>query len=189
MKNSKKQMRSLKSMKNFVNEFKLFIKKGNVLDMAIGVIIGGAFGKIVSSLVNDIIMPLVSLAVGGASVSDWKWVIKPAKYSADGVLISAETAFMYGSFIQTIIDFLIISLVVFLFMKTVLAAKTAAEDVKNTVENKLIEDNIITVESDKTAEPVKTAETVIEPAPAKPNTEELLTEIRDLIKNNTTKQV
>ena len=79
-------------MKKFFSDFKKFIARGNILDMAVGVVVGGAFGKIVTSLVNDIIMPLVSLAMGGASVADWKWVIKEATYNADGILLTAETA-------------------------------------------------------------------------------------------------
>ena len=104
-------------MKKFWAEFKKFISKGNIIDLAIAVILGSAFNKIVSSLVNDIIMPLISCAVGGADVSDWKWVIKPAEYDANGNVIVAESAFKYGSFIQTIIDFLIIAFTLFLIFK------------------------------------------------------------------------
>lgn len=97
-------------MKKFFKDFKAFIAKGNVVDMAVGVIIGAAFSAIVTSLVNDIVMPLISLAVGGASVADWKWVITEAVYDANGVLVTAETALHYGNFIQAIIDFLLIAL-------------------------------------------------------------------------------
>ena len=112
-------------MKKFITEFKEFIAKGNVLDMAVGVIIGGAFNKIVTSLVNDVIMPLISIIVGGTSVTDWKWVIKAAEYDAAGVEIAAETAFAYGNFIQTIIDFLIIALTIFVALKVILSFQTA----------------------------------------------------------------
>ena len=104
-------------MKKFWHEFKSFIAKGNVVDLAVAVIIGQAFNKIVSSLVNDIIMPLVSLAVGGVNVTDWKWVIKAAEYDELGNVTVAETALKYGVFIQYIIDFLIIAFTVFLIVK------------------------------------------------------------------------
>lgn len=104
-------------MKKFWAEFKKFIAKGNVVDLAIAVVIGSAFNKIVSSLVNDVIMPLISFAVGGADVSDWKWVITPAEYDASGNVLVAESALRYGSFIQTIIDFLIIALTLFIMFK------------------------------------------------------------------------
>lgn len=104
-------------MKKFWAEFKKFIAKGNVVDLAIAVVIGSAFNKIVSSLVNDVIMPLISFAVGGADVSDWKWVITPAEYDASGNVVVAESALRYGSFIQTIIDFLIIAFTLFIMFK------------------------------------------------------------------------
>lgn len=104
-------------MKKFWAEFKKFIAKGNVVDLAIAVVIGSAFNKIVSSLVNDVIMPLISFAVGGTDVSDWKWVITPAEYDASGNVLVAESALRYGSFIQTIIDFLIIALTLFIMFK------------------------------------------------------------------------
>lgn len=106
-------------MKKFFSEFKEFISKGNVVDMAVAVVIGAAFGKIVTSLVNDIIMPLVGLITGGISVSDWKWVITAAD-EANGI---AENALNYGVFIQNIIDFLIVSFVIFAVLKAFLAAK------------------------------------------------------------------
>lgn len=104
-------------MKKFFTEFKAFIKKGNILDLAVAVVIGSAFNKIVNSLVNDIIMPLISLMVGGKDVTDWKWVIQKAQYDANGNVLVAETALKYGIFIQAIIDFLIIALTVFIIVK------------------------------------------------------------------------
>lgn len=112
-------------MKKFWSEFKAFISKGNVLDLAVGVVVGGAFGKITTSLVNDIIMPLISLATGGVSVSDWKWVITPAD-PANGI---AESALYYGNFIQTILDFLIISFFIFLAIKIVIKSREKLEKV------------------------------------------------------------
>ena len=96
-----------------LKEFKEFALKGNVVDLAVAVIIGGAFGKIVSSLVNDLIMPLIGIILGGINFTDLKYVIKPATDSA------AEAAVKYGAFIQSIIDFLIIALVIFIFIKLI----------------------------------------------------------------------
>jgi large conductance mechanosensitive channel len=94
-----------------LKEFKKFALKGNVIDLAVGVIIGGAFGKIVTSLVNDILMPVLGTIIGGISFADLKWVITPASGDV------AEVAIMYGAFIQAVIDFLIIAFSIFLFVK------------------------------------------------------------------------
>jgi large conductance mechanosensitive channel len=99
-----------------VGEFKEFISKGNVLDLAVGVVIGAAFGKIVTALVDGIVMPIVGVALGGVSVSDWKYVIKPETVDAAGAKV-AEVAVRYGMFIQTLIDFVIIAFVIFLVVK------------------------------------------------------------------------
>ena len=92
-------------MKKTLNEFKKFAMRGNVVDMAVGIIIGGAFGKIVSSLVGDLIMPAVGVLVGGVNFSDLKWVIKHAVMEGDKV-VSPEVAISYGNFIQVVFDFL-----------------------------------------------------------------------------------
>ena len=97
-------------------EFKEFISKGNVLDLAVGVVIGAAFGKIVTALVDGIVMPIVGVALGGVSVSDWKYVMKPETVDAAGAKV-AEVAVRYGIFIQTLIDFLVIAFVIFLVIK------------------------------------------------------------------------
>jgi large conductance mechanosensitive channel len=94
-----------------LKEFKEFAIKGNVIDLAVGVIIGGAFGKIVSSLVNDMLMPVFGFILSGINIADLKFVIKPA--SGD----IPEVAILYGSFIQAIVDFLIIAFTIFLFIK------------------------------------------------------------------------
>ena len=99
-----------------VSEFKEFISKGNVLDLAVGVVIGAAFGKIVTALVDGIIMPIVGVALGGVRVSDRKYVMKPETFDAAGAKV-AEVAVQYGMFIQTLIDFLIIAFVIFLVIK------------------------------------------------------------------------
>jgi len=96
-----------------LKEFKKFVMRGNVVDLAVGVIIGGAFGKIVTSLVNDIIMPLLSVILGKINISSLKYVITP------GTEETAEVAFKYGSFLQSVIDFLIIALSIFIITKTI----------------------------------------------------------------------
>jgi large conductance mechanosensitive channel len=96
-----------------LKEFKEFALKGNVLDLAIGVIIGGAFGKIVTSLVNDLLMPLIGVLLGGINFTDLKIVLTPAS----GEL--AEVAILYGAFIQSVVDFLVIAFSIFLFVKLI----------------------------------------------------------------------
>ena len=96
----------MSNINSVMKEFKAFILKGNIIDMAVGVIIGGAFSKIVTSLVNDILMPLLGALTGGASFNTLKYVIHPAA-TVNGVEV-AEAAILYGSFLQNILDFLII---------------------------------------------------------------------------------
>ena len=152
-------MSSPEKAKGFMGEFKAFIARGNVLDMAVGVIIGGAFGKISTSLVNDVIMPLISVLTGGVDFSNWKIVLKAAVAGADGAIdASTEIAIRYGACLATILDFLIIAFAVFLMLKAI-----------NGFHDKL-----------KKAEEEAPAK---EPAPPEPSNEEkLLTEIRDLLK-------
>ena len=100
-----------------VAEFKEFVSRGSVVDLAVGVVIGAAFGKIVTALVDGIVMPAISVATGGASVTDWKYVITPAQLDAVGKQVAAEVAIKYGLFFQTIIDFLLVALAIFLFLK------------------------------------------------------------------------
>ena len=141
-------------MKKFIAEFKEFAMKGNVVDMAIGVVIGAAFGKITTSLVNDVIMPLISRITGGVDFSAWKWVLKAAEVDETGAETAAEIAVNYGSFIAVVLDFLIIALVLFMVVKAINRLRS----------------------SGKKEEPAEE-----EPAPT---AEELLTEIRDLLKEN-----
>lgn len=145
-------------MSKLVNEFKQFAVKGNAVDMAVGVIIGGAFGKIVSSIVNDLIMPPIGWIIGGVNFTDLKVTLP----SIDMGIEKLEPATInYGNFIQTTFDFLIISICVFLMLRTI---------------NKLAKKND---ESKKQAEQAKAA------APSKE--EKLLTEIRDLLKEQNSK--
>lgn len=116
-----------KKKKGFFQEFKEFIARGNILDLAVGVIVGGAFSKIVTALVNDIIMPLVSLVMGGKSLNDLVLVLNGEPQYIDGVANPAAILWRYGDFIQTIIDFLITALVVFIFLKVIMKAKAAGE--------------------------------------------------------------
>lgn len=112
-----------------IKEFKEFISKGNVMDMAIGVIIGGAFGKIVASLVDDVLMPLIGLATGGVNFSDKFVNLSGGDYATLAQAEEAGAAVLkYGSFIQAIIDFLIISLVIFLVIKQINKLKKPAEE-------------------------------------------------------------
>ena len=142
-------------MKKFFEEFKTFAMRGNVIDMAVGVVIGGAFGKITTSIVNDIIMPLISMLTGGINFSDWKWVLKEAVINAEGVEEVAEVAVNFGSTIAVILDFIIIAFAVFCIVKAL---------------------NNLHKKEEPAPEPEAPAE------PPAPTAEELLTEIRDLLK-------
>ena len=99
-----------------IGEFKEFISRGNVVDLATAVVIGAAFGKIVTAMVDGIVMPVIGFLTGGVSVTDWKYVLSPATVDAAGKDV-AEVAIRYGTFIQTVIDFLLIALVIFLVLK------------------------------------------------------------------------
>ena len=103
----------------FLKEFKEFAVKGNVMDMAVGVIIGGAFGKIVTSVVNDIIMPPIGLLVGGVDFSDMKLTMKKAVLDAAGEVVSPAVTWNYGAFIQQVVDFTILAFCVFILVKLI----------------------------------------------------------------------
>ncbi|WP_455232480.1 large-conductance mechanosensitive channel protein MscL [Geopseudomonas aromaticivorans] len=135
---------------SILQEFKAFAVKGNMIDMAVGIIIGAAFGKIVSSLVGDVIMPPLGMIIGGVDFSDLAITLKAAEGEAPAVLLA------YGKFIQTIIDFTIVAFAIFMGVKAI---------------NKL--------QREKEAEPAAP------PAPTKD--QELLSEIRDLLKAQQTK--
>ena len=100
-----------------VKEYKEFISKGNVIDLAVGVVIGGAFGKIVSSFVADIVMPPLGVMIGGVDFKELKYVLKEAVLDAEGAVSQAAVTINHGVFIQNIIDFLIIALAIFFVVK------------------------------------------------------------------------
>jgi len=107
---------------SFISEFKSFAMKGNVVDMAVGIIIGAAFGKIIASLVADVIMPPIGLALGGVNFSDLAYVLKEAAADAPAVAIS------WGKFVQTVIDFTIIAMAVFVGVKAMNSMKKKEEE-------------------------------------------------------------
>ena len=125
-----------KKKSTFWSDFKAFITKGNVLDMAVGVVVGGAFGKITTSLVNNIIMPPIGVLIGGMNFSELKWVLVeavaevPATETTAAIPAVAEVAISYGLFIQTIIDFLLIALCVFAAVRWVRAIERRLENLK-----------------------------------------------------------
>jgi len=140
-------------MKKFFDEFKTFAMRGNVIDLAVGVVIGGAFGKITTSIVNDIIMPVIGVITGGLNFSDWKIVLKQAVLEA-GEVVKPEVAITFGNTIAVILDFIIIAFAVFCLVKGL--------------------NNMHRKKEEAPAAP---------PAPPEPSAEEkLLTEIRDLLK-------
>jgi large conductance mechanosensitive channel len=101
-----------------ITEFKEFAMRGNVIDLAVGVVLGAAFGKIVTSLVNDLIMPVLGKLVGGINFSQLQVVLEPAKLGADGKEIAA-VAIRYGAFIQSVFDFVLVAFAIFLFIKAI----------------------------------------------------------------------
>lgn len=111
---------------SIVKEFKEFAMRGNMIDMAVGIIIGGAFGKIVTSIVNDILMPPIGMLLGGVNFTDWKIMLKEASADAAGKAVPAVTLNI-GSFIQTSIDFLIIAFCIFILVKGINALKKKEE--------------------------------------------------------------
>ena len=145
-------------MKKMLKEFKDFIMRGNVLDMAVGVIVAGAFGKITTSLVNDLFMPLISWIFGARDMTALNVVVRPEIVNEAGEVTQAAITLGFGTFVATIIDFILIAFVVFMVVKLMNAAK----------------DKLAKKEEEAPAE---------EPAPPAPSAEEvLLTEIRDLLK-------
>ncbi len=133
-----------------LKEFKEFIMRGNVLELAVAVIIAGAFGAIVASFTNDVLMPPIGLAMGDVNFADLAYVLKPAAVNDAGEVVSEAVSIKYGAFIQKIIDFLIIAFVIFMIVRTYNKTQKQEEEAPA--------------------------------APAGPTQEELLAEIRDLLK-------
>lgn len=115
-------------MGKFLSDFKAFAMKGNVIDMAVGVIIGGAFGKIVSSLVNDIIMPCMSIITGGDGYKNLKYVITQGREATETAAAVQEVAINYGMFIQNVVDFLIIAFSIFVALRVIMKFKKKEEE-------------------------------------------------------------
>ena len=137
------------------DEFKKFAFRGNVIDLAVGVIIGAAFGKITTSLVNDLIMPPLGLLVSDINFSNLVWLLRPMQLGPDGAVLSEAVAIRYGSFLEIVLNFFIIAVAIFLMLE-------AVERVRDEEEKK----------------PGPT------PKPAPTEQEKLLREIRDLLKSN-----
>ena len=154
-------------MKKMMNEFKTFISKGNVLDMAIGVIIATAFGKITTALVNDVLMPLIGAIFGGSSLTDaLNITLKPAVLDpATGEVVTEASVLGLGIFLNAIIDFIIVAFICFLIVKAFNKAKEKSEAKKK-------------AEEEAAAKAAAEAEAA---KPKAPTTEELLAEIRDLL--------
>lgn len=112
---------------SFVKEFKEFVNRGNVVDMAVGIVVGGAFGKIVTSFVNDVLMPPLGLLLGGVDFKDMKWVLQPGTLDEAGEMVG-EVALNYGMFIQSVIDFLLIALAIFSVIKAMNKLKRKKEE-------------------------------------------------------------
>jgi large conductance mechanosensitive channel len=112
---------------SFIHEFKTFAMRGNVVDLAIGVVIGAAFGKIVTALVDGIIMPVLGLLTGGIDFSERALVLQDAVIGPDGKEIAAAVLFKYGAFLQTVVDFVIVAFAIFLVVKLVNRMKRKEE--------------------------------------------------------------
>lgn len=148
--------------KGFFAEFKQFAMRGNVIDLAVGMIIGSAFSKITNSLVNDVIMPAVSMLLGGINFSDWKWVLKEAVIE-NGEEIAAAVSVNYGTLLSTVIDFIILAFAIFCMVKAINTMRDKAESLRKKEETEAAAE-----------EPA---------APPEPSNEEkLLMEIRDILK-------
>ena len=150
--------------KSFFKDFKAFINRGNVVNLAIAIIIGGSFGKIVTSLVNDIITPFIAAAFGGDNFGDFRWILRQGVTDADGAVVTAEIAVRYGEFIMTILDFLIVAFFIFLAFRLI---TRAGASIKKAIKARNCE--------------TAPAEAATLPEPQKPTQEELLTQIRDLL--------
>lgn len=161
----------------FWKDFKAFLSRGNILDMAVGVIIGGAFGKIVSGLVNYILNPIIGFWVKTGNFDSWKTVLKPAVLDEAGEIVTAESAILWGSWLQTIIDFIITALCIFLILRVISKARAIAERKKTEEAEKKAAEEAAAAAAAAKAEAEKQASYEASVR----NQEVLLTEIRDLL--------
>ena len=175
--------------KAFRDDFKKFIARGNVMDLAVAVVVGGAFGKITTALVSGIIMPVIALLTGSMNMEEMKIILKPEVLGDDGAVITAESAIMYGTLIQAILDFLIIAFTIFVVFRII--KKVGEYTAKKLEQGKEMLQNIINKDECDEVKPEENPVEVVvapapEPAPAPvDNNAELvavLTEIRDLLK-------
>ncbi len=139
-----------------LKEFRDFIMRGNVLELAVAVIVAGAFGAVVTSFTNDVIMPPIGLALGNVDFTDLSLVLKEGVADADGTIITESVEIRYGMFIQKVIDFIIIAFIIFMLIRTY----NQMRDLRK-----------------------KEVESPVDATPPAPSSEELLTEIRDLLKS------
>ena len=167
---------------SFWSDFKEFISRGNILDMAVGVVIGGAFGKIVTGLVNFIINPVIGLLTGGTSLDLIKTVIKPAAV-VDGIE-QAEVAILWGSWLQTILDFIIVALCIFVVLRAIMKAKTVVKAKEIAEAEKKAQEEKEKAEAEKkaaeeAAAALEAKRVAVEDATL--HTEKLLEEIKELL--------
>lgn len=168
-------------MKKFFSEFKTFISRGNVIDMAVGIVVGGAFTAIINAFVADIITPIISLIIGNISFTDLKVVFKAAEMDGD-VITKAEVALTYGHLIEQIINFLLIAFVLFVFVKVVNKFREKAE---KEIKAKQEKENAEKIAAEKAAAEAAAAEAAAEAerlAAIPTKDQALLMEIRDLLK-------
>ncbi len=172
----------------FLAEFRNFIMRGNVIDMAVGVVVGGAFSKIVSSLVADIITPLISLLTGAASFAELKWVLKEAVVeTVDGVetVITPATTVNYGMFIQYIIDFILVALSIFIVIKAIAKMRERADKLRETPEQiaakKAEEEKAAAEKAEAEKAAAAEAEEIVLARRAQAETAELLRDIKVLL--------
>ncbi len=112
---------------SFAKDFKAFAVKGNVVDMAVGIVIGAAFGKIIASFVKDILMPPIGMLMGGVDFKTLGWVMKEAVLDASGAVLEPAVVMTYGNFIQTLVDFIIIALAIFMMIRWIMSMKKKEE--------------------------------------------------------------
>ena len=188
-------------MKKFWEDFKKFISRGNVIDMAVGVAVASAFTAIVTAFTKGFVTPLIALITGGFSLSDFKHVVLEAVLDAEGNIVTPEVAFLWGEFAQKVLDFLIIALVFFLILRIVSAISAHSAKIRDALNAKAIEEAaaakaeaeaqaqaeaeaLAQAEAEAQAKAEAEAQAIIDAEKARlERQEQILTEIRDLLKN------